>query len=225
MSKLITFKRRHSGAKAKKTSSRKPAMIANPPLGVDIVEYIGPGFAAFAATRFVTRVAAVQIAKRYPRWGKHAGAVASVGAFAAAWLGAHRVRYLEKYHHPIVVGSGIAALQSLIQLYVPMLGWTVSDASSEMREVAGAAQRPAAAPQVASTARVAMPSAQDLPPGFSEVDEQSWYAYNDAFSRGAYGTSQPPQSPMEQAAVTPVVEDTINIDDLLDNSDLNLEDN
>lgn len=219
MSKIVKFKSKRKRA----NPARDIDLRSNPPLGVDIVEYIGPGFAAFAATRLLTRIAAVQIAKRYPRWGRHAGAIASVGAFGAAWFGAHRVKYLEKYHHPIVVGSGIAAIQSLMQLYLPALGWMVSDATPEMKQVAAT---PKSASQVAKAVpAIAPPAPQDLPEGFSEVDEASWYAYNDAFSPGAYAGKQAPDSPLQSVAVDSASPDEVSISDLLDNSDLNLEDN
>jgi hypothetical protein len=41
-----------------------------------------------------------------------------VGTFAAAWLGAHRVKALAKYHHPIVIGTGLAAAQSLVLMFL-----------------------------------------------------------------------------------------------------------
>lgn len=115
-----------------KRYSKNPGGKHNPPLFTDLLEYALPGFGGFAATRFVTRVAATQVAQRAPSWAKHAGAVASIGSFAAAWFLAHRWKWLARWHTPIVVGSAIAALQSLIQLYVPMLGWVVSDASPEI---------------------------------------------------------------------------------------------
>lgn len=105
----------------------------NPPLFTDLAEFVIPGFGGFAATRFLTRIAGTQVAQRAPSWGKHAGAVVSVSSFLAAWFFAHRVKWLEKYHTPIVVGSAIAAAQSLLQLYAPnLLGWIVSDASPEI---------------------------------------------------------------------------------------------
>src|SRR5262245_51488797 len=76
----------------------------NPPLLTDILEFVGPGFGSFAATRFLTRLATSQIAQRKPSWGKHAGALASAGSFFAAWFLGHKVRWLERWHTPIVVG-------------------------------------------------------------------------------------------------------------------------
>jgi hypothetical protein len=219
MSKLATFRSRH------KKNPGEPRR--NGPIGSDIVEYIAPGFAAFAATRFLTRVAAVQIAKRWPRYAKHAGAIASVGSFAAAWLGAHRVKYLEKYHHPIVVGSGLAALQSLIQLYLPALGWMVSDASPEL---AATAAKPALAAGAATSLLPSTASTQaPVPPGFEETDANTWFSYNDAYDAGRYkadpsnpAAAAPADQPPSWKTSSAPAPDDQQIDALLDNSDMGL---
>jgi len=209
MSKLAKFRRRHP----KKTGEPK----RNPPLGRDVLEYIVPGFAAFAIDRFVTRVAAVQIAKRWPRYAKHAGAIAAIGTFGAAWFGAHRVKFLEKYHHPIVIGSGLAAIQSLIQLYMPKLGWMISDCSPEL--AAGKAAPPkqisaaaAAALLPHSTAAAAAP----VPAGFRETSANEWFSYNDSFDAGGYKgkTAAPDPSPL-----TSSFPDDQQIDELLSGDD------
>ena len=128
---MARLHRRYKHRRSRRSGS-DPAPRRNPPLFADLAEWVGPGFAGFAATRFATRVAATQIAKRKPSWGKHVGAGVSVGAFLAAWFLAHRVRWLAKYHTPITVGAAIAALQSIIQLYIPRLGWMLADATPEL---------------------------------------------------------------------------------------------
>lgn len=162
----------------------KPRYKHNPPLFTDIVEFVVPGFGAFAGTRLLTRVVASQVGQRAPSWGKHAGAVASVASFAAAWLLGHKVKWLERWHTPIVVGSAIAALQSLIQLYIPGLGWAVSDATASL---------PSATSQAALTAQ-----AQDqalaqmhLQPTNEDPNE---FMYNDSYDGGRYSGAGGPQS-------------------------------
>lgn len=162
----------------------------NPPLVTDLAEFVLPGFGGFAAARFVTRCAATQVAKRAPSWGRHAGAVAAVGTFGAAWFLAHKWKWLERWHTPIVVGSAIAALQSLIQLYLPMIGWMVSDATPEI--AAGSA---------------AVPSVQDrqlaqmrLQPTDEDPNE---FVYNDAYDPGRYAGQNGPAS-MKIGALPPV---------------------
>lgn len=158
-------------SKKKKNPGGSSSPKHNPTTLADIGEFVGPGFAAFAATRFGTRVIATQVGKHKPSLGKHAGAVASVGAFFAAWLLAHRVKWLHKYHTPIVVGAAIAALQSLIQLYIPRLGWMVADATPEI----GAA----------STKTDGSIPLED----FEATDEDpDAYTYNDSYDAGRYGT-------------------------------------
>jgi hypothetical protein len=163
--------------KRKATRNPAPAYRPNPPLFTEILEYAGPGFGGFAVSRFATRAAATQIAKRAPSWGKHAGAAAAVGTFLAAWFLANRWKWLEKWHTPIVVGSGIAMAQSLIQLYLPALGWMVSDASPEL----------AAADQSLSVAQA--PQNMHLLPTNDDPNE---FTYNDSFDAGRYGHHQSP---------------------------------
>jgi len=204
MPKLAKFRRRHQ---------KNPGELkSNPPVMTDIVEYIVPTFAAFALDRFVTRIAAVQIAKRWPKYAKHAGAIASIGTFGAAWFGAHRVKYLAKYHNQIVIGTGIAAAQSLIQIYLPQLGWMVSDCSPEL---------PAAKAMAASTAPLLASMQAAAPPqGFKPTTANEWYSYNDAYDAGSYRGK-----PAASAAPVPgsEMESDAQIDNLLDNSDLNLD--
>jgi hypothetical protein len=208
MSKLAKFRRRNRETKPKNNPR------SNPPIGTDVVEYIIPGFAAFAATRLVARVASSQLAKRYPKHAKHAGAIASICSFAAAWLGAHRVKFLEAYHHPIVVGSGLAAIQSLVQIYLPKLGWILGDPSTTQEPKQLAAQ--------ANQARMAPAGAdqQVIPDGFKETTAAEWYTYNDAFDAGSY-KGKPEAS--REPAPAPIQEPDTQISDLLDNSDLNLD--
>ncbi len=127
----------------------------------------------------MTRVAATQIAKRAPSWGKHAGAAGAVGTFLAAWFFANRIKMLEKYHTPIVVGSAIAALQSLIQLYIPSLGWMICDATPELAASSAAADQAVVAAQA---------TAHLLPTN----DDPNEFVYNDSFDAGRYGRQPMP---------------------------------
>lgn len=161
----------------------------------EIGEFVLPGFGAFAATRFLTRTATTQIESRKPTWGKHAGALASVGSFLAAWLLAHRVKWLAKYQTPLVVGSALAALQSLIQLYVPQLGWVVSDASPEL-----------AAGSDATSAAVA---ASTLPAGMTVVDDDpNLYVYDNQYDGGRY--AQPASGKPNPSATAQASNDQYN---------------
>jgi hypothetical protein len=174
------------------------AFKSNPPLFTELLEFVGPGFAAFAATRFGTRIATTQVAKLKPNMGKHAGAWISVAAFLAAWFLGHKVKFLEKYHTPITVGAAIAALQSLIQLYIPKLGWMVADASPELDAAAVAA----ATPQLAA-----------VNPNLQEVDDDpNEYTYNDSYDAGRY--SKPSRQPGQTPPIIGKKTDQADIDDL-----------
>ncbi len=182
MPKMVKrFKRRRAG------SGSPAAPKANPPLFTELLEFVGPGFGGFAVTRFATRVASTQVAKRWPKIGKHAGAAASVGSFLSAWFLAHRWKLISKYHTPIVVGSAIAAIQSLIQIYIPALGWIVSDASPEIKQLATSSNQ--------LQQRMPEPEVED---GFEIIDDSGWRSYNDAGSLGRYArpTQQRPPQPV-----------------------------
>ena len=151
--------------KSKKNPSSSPKQ--NPTATQDIVEFVGPGFAAFAVTRFGTRIAAQLVAKKRPSLGKHAGAITSIGAFAAIWLLAYRLKWLHKYHTPIVVGSAVSMLASLIQLYIPRLGWML-DVTTDVKQVG-----PAPVPQDDTVL---------------EGDDPENYVYDDRYDAGRHGT-------------------------------------
>lgn len=164
---------RAAKAPAKKVRRRRRTAYrsnpsSNPPMFMDLVEFIGPGFASFAATRMATRITALQIAKRWPRFAPHAGVAASGASFLAAWLLAHRVKFLERFHTPIVVGAGIALLQTAVQTWIPRLGWMVSDATPE----------------------IAVASQQALPTGDDDLvdvtNDEDWGTYRDAHDAGRF---------------------------------------
>jgi len=200
VSKLARFRARHGEPKR------------NPPLATDVVEYMLPGFAAFAASRVATRMVTSQIARRYPSMVKHAGAIAAIGTFAAAWLGAHRVKALAKYHHPIVIGTGLAAAQSLLQLYLPGLSKLIGEPLPT--ELPAPASRPVATQQIAAEAPV--------PVGFTPTTASEWYRYNDAYDAGSYKGKVEVPSAQANPPPTPDPEES-QISDLLDNSDLQLD--
>lgn len=184
--------------KRKKNPSEPRSARPNPPPVSELIEWGVPGFGAFAASRFGTRVATTQIAKWKPSMGKHAGAVAAVGAFLAAWFLANRLKWLAKYHTPIAVGAAIAMAQSLLQIYIPKLGWLVSDASSD-----------------------ALPPANEVPPPplpdgleYTDEDPAGVYQYNDAHDPGIHATATPPPAAQAPAAAST---DEIDLDLELDN--------
>lgn len=180
---MARLHRRYRHKRTRSTSDPKPRR--NPPIMSDLVEWVVPGFVGFAASRFVTRLASTQIAKRWPRLAKHAGALASVGSFLAAWYLGHRISAVAKYHTPVTVGSAIAAGQSILQIYLPGLGWMVSDATPDLAATSGMAD--------IHQQQLAQQQVQLLP-----VDEDpNEYTYNDLYDPGRYAKTAPPagQSP------------------------------
>jgi len=171
-------RRRRLHTRYRRNPSSSPAPRHNPPLLAEIGEFIIPGFAGFAATRFLTRIAATQVAKYKPNLGKHAGVLTSAGSFLAAWFLAHRVKFLEKYQQPLVVGAGLATIQSVLQFYFPTLGWIVSDATPELSESADAAS--------ATSQLVTAPNGQQY--RMSDLtdieDDPNEFVYNDSYDAG-----------------------------------------
>lgn len=167
------------------------------PMG-ELWGWVGPGFGAFAAARFVTYLATTFLEKKKPSWGKHGGAGAALGTFLAAWLLAHRVKWLKSFAEPIVIGAGIAAAQSLVQLYVPKVGWMVGDPTAGTE----------------STSSLVSGAAQSLPPGFTPIDDDpTLYDYNDAHDPGIYGAQpQAQQAPAQQQAQGQQVPDDLFAD-------------
>lgn len=144
---------------------------SNPPLFRDVLEFAGPGFGSFAATRFLTRITMTALGKRNVTLGKHGGVAISAAAFLALWFLGHKVKWLEKYHTPIVVGSFIATAQTIIQTYVPQLGWMISDASPELAAVA-------------NTQAQSQLAAQTLPRLRETNEDPEDFVYDDSFDAG-----------------------------------------
>lgn len=177
------FKKSKSRRKARRNPDDAPASSSSralQPLG-EVMHFVLPAFGGFAATRFATRAAATQIATRWPAWAKHSGAIASVGSFFAAWGLSHRVKMLRDYSEPLTIGAGLAAMQSLIQLYIPGLAWVVSDATPELTDTSNATQQiPAGSPAATGD-------------DYEIVDENvanDWRGFNDAGDAGRYTKPQ-----------------------------------
>ena len=132
--------------RAKKNNSVVSAK-ANPPPLKDVMDFVVPGFAGYAGTRMVSRIVHGMIIRRYPRLAKHASVISTGLAAAAAWFLVHRIKSVKQYHTPVVVGAGIAALQTAVQAYLPKYGWMVSDHNLNAQTPAQAALPPSQATQ------------------------------------------------------------------------------
>lgn len=175
--------RRYRRNKSEGASSRN-LLRSNPPLLTDVALFIAPGFGGYVASRIVTRVGATAAGKFRPSLQKHAGAAISVGTFAATWFLAHRWKPLARFHTPLVVGAGIAALQTVLQCYLPKIGGFLNLPPAPAR----------------TTAAVAAPATT----GALTSDGNEFFTYNDMFDQGVYAgaAAAPPDvpgSPVEQA--------------------------
>jgi len=118
---LVAFRRRN------KKPAPRPQSSKNPPLGQDFKDLVVPAFVTYAGVRLTTRIVHNLTAKRFPRLSRHLAALSSVAAFAGAYTLVHRFEKTKKYHDGAVVGSAIAAGQTVIQTYVPRYGWMMAD--------------------------------------------------------------------------------------------------
>ena len=160
MSRLARKYKKHKRSSGVPRKNPSAGMLAE--LGNEIL----PALAGFAGSRLVTRMLTIAINKKWPKAAKHAGAVSAIATFAAAWWGAHKVKFLEKYADSITVGAGIGAAATLLQTYVPKLGWVMSEVA---------------------TTELAPPA--PTPTGEYADSDDSWGVYNDAFDGGRYSSS------------------------------------
>lgn len=192
--------KRYGRSRRIKRSGAEPRHNPSGGLG-ELAEFVVPGFGAFALTRFFSRIAAVQVARKKPTWGKHVGALTSLLSVAAAYYGAPRVQKLGKYEMPLLVGSSIAALQTLIQTYIPKLGWMLADATPQLlEERAGSLNVQISQPTGSAQSDLLVDTGED----------PSLYTYNDSFDAGRVQNS--PETPIANAAgADPAINDDLTV--------------
>ena len=167
MSKIARRLKKRRAAKKNPSTPRH-----NPPLFTDMLMEALPGLGGFIGTRALTKFGIAAVEKKWPSKSKHVGAGVSLATFLAMWFLGHRVKFLEKYHTPITVGSGIAAAINLVQIYLPKIGWLFGDPT---KATAG------------TPAQVAAPQQNMLPANLEEIDDDpAWYTNNDAYDAGRY---------------------------------------
>jgi hypothetical protein len=119
---------------------RKSRPIKNPETGLvaassgflsqtwsEIANAAVPGLVAYGCTRAVGRMAYKIGKRRSPAFAKHAGPLASVLFAGGASYAARKFDYLAKWDLSITVGAWIAAIQSVVQTYIPQYGWILND--------------------------------------------------------------------------------------------------
>lgn len=121
------------GAQAKRRAKvvKNPESAALVPAGMgafgDLLNVAIPGFAGYATTRLIARIAYVQLSKKWPSAARHLAAGSTAGSFLAAWYLLPKFKKFEPYAESAALGAAIAALQTLVQTYLPKFGWMVSD--------------------------------------------------------------------------------------------------
>jgi hypothetical protein len=128
--------RKRSSAKPKKNALSFASQSA---IGKELTSQILPGVGGYAVARLVGRIVRTIISKKFPALAKHGAVGGNILGLLAAWYGAGKIKQLRSAQTAITVGSGIAVIQSIIQVYLPGLAW-IFDA----QETAAA---PAATPQ------------------------------------------------------------------------------
>ena len=120
-SKLAKYKKR------RKTKKKNPETSE----AVELATNIGAGFAGYAATRLISRMAYVQALKKYPKASKHIHVAATAVGAAGVYFGSKHWDKVDEYHEAAALGAGVAILQTAMQTYLPQIGWVVADVSPE----------------------------------------------------------------------------------------------
>lgn len=103
-------------------------------LKTQLATFVGPAAGGYIATRVVNRMARTSLAQRFPRVGRHSGPLASLFALALIYVTAKKWSKIQRYQTPIVAGATIAAVQAIIETYLPKLSW-LFDANPAPRPV------------------------------------------------------------------------------------------
>lgn len=120
--KRLTGRRRNPNGTLAATSS--PSITENL---VDLAKPIAFGLASYTGVRLTGRIAFRLARKKSPGLARHLGPWASVAAALGAWAAAEKLESLQGNKTEIVIGAGIAAVQGLLQTYIPQYAWIMND--------------------------------------------------------------------------------------------------
>lgn len=118
-------------SKLAKYKKRRRATASNPSEVTDTAVNVGAGFAGYAATRLVSRIAYSQAVKRSPKASNYVHLAASALGAVGVYFGSKHVEKTSKYHEAAAIGAGIALGQAALQTFAPKFGWIVSDVNEE----------------------------------------------------------------------------------------------
>jgi hypothetical protein len=116
-SKLARYRR------ARKKKANPEGLADHKELAVNI----GVGFAGYAGTRLLARMAYSQAVKRWPKASEHVHVAASALGAAGVYFGSKHYSKVSDYHEAAAIGAGIALIQTAFQTYLPKFGWIVAD--------------------------------------------------------------------------------------------------
>jgi hypothetical protein len=170
---------------ARRKRRRKNA-AASTKAATELATSVGAGFAGYAATKLIGRMAYSQIIKKFPKFAKHGGVLASAAGAAAAYLGSKHWDKVAEHHDAITIGAGIAVLQSAARTYAPKkYAWIVSDYSEDQYKSKGKVT--IAPPEEDFTA----PVLPDAPEAISDFDLDRLLAENTELEAVPIGQAPP----------------------------------
>lgn len=98
---------------------------------IELATNIGAGFAGYAGTRLLSRMAYAQAVKRFPNASPYVHVAAAALGAAGVYFGTKHWSKAQDYHESASIGAGIALLQTAIQTFVPKFGWIVADVTPD----------------------------------------------------------------------------------------------
>lgn len=166
-----SFKRITSNSRKRKNPDSGPSFTDSL---IDQFKPVGMGLGSYAATRLIGRIAFRLGRRKSEAAAKHLGPWASVAAALSSAYAADKVEALAPYKTEVVVGAAIAAVQGLLQTYVPQYGWILNDYHLDeiaIPEIAVDAQgRPAPAPRQQRRVASKPSGGQQQQPSSDEID-------------------------------------------------------
>jgi hypothetical protein len=120
--------KKYASRSRSKIARRNPALAIAKDLGGEVLEVAVPGLVGYAGTRIAGRISRAVLAPRIAMLAKHAGPLGNLLAVLAAYF-ATKQASLRKYRTPVLVGSGIALFQTLLQTYFPGIAKILDDAA------------------------------------------------------------------------------------------------
>ena len=114
-------------AKAVATKARVVKRRKNPGKLEATAYSLAAGVAGYAVSKFASRLAYAQTIKRFPKVANHAKALTPVAAAFGVHFGSKYWSKSAEYTEEITIGASVAAVQAIVQTYLPKFAWLISD--------------------------------------------------------------------------------------------------